>query len=91
MQPQRLTDSHCANGDPHRGFEIMKTVFVVPDRRNTRPSRWRIVNPEAGAVAVLMFSSGVIAGSDRAVASEDFSQNHTQKPITAVDNAMTTT
>jgi hypothetical protein len=38
---------------------------------------------------VLLFTSGVIAGGDEAMAREDFPQNRTEKRITAVDNAMT--
>jgi hypothetical protein len=38
---------------------------------------------------VLLFTSGVTADDDEAMAREDFSQNRTQKRITAVDNAMT--
>ena len=91
MQPQRLTDSHCGNSDPHRGFEIMKMRIRRSGSTQHASARWRVVNPEAGASAVPMFGSCAIAAGDGTIASDDFSQNRTQKPITAVDNAMTTT
>ena len=72
MQPQRLTDSHCGNSDPHRGFEIMKMRIRRSGSTQHASARWRVVNPEAGASAVLMFSFAFIAGGDGAMASEDF-------------------
>jgi hypothetical protein len=91
MQPQRLTDSHCGNSDPHRGFEIMKMRIRCSRWTQHASVHWCVVNPEADASAVPIFGSCVIAAGDGTMAGDDFSQNRTQKPITAVDNAMTTT
>ena len=72
MQPWRLTDSHRGIGNPYRGFEIMKKRLRCSGSTQWAPSHWRIVNPGAEASDALMFTSGVIAGGDKTMASEDF-------------------
>ena len=80
MQLRRLTDSHRGTGNPYRGFEIMKMRIRCSGSTQQAPSHWCIVNRVAEASALLVFTSGVTAGFDGTMASEDFREIALKNP-----------